>query len=125
MRAWWWWPTAPTTPRAGSSACSPTTPASASCVTPMPDTPKPSRTRPPRHRPATPSPRVSACDGAVVHASELVVGRAPGSPVLGAGLVLERYVDGAVAWSDGRVVAVGATPDVLGAWSPAETLDAA
>jgi imidazolonepropionase len=64
------------------------------------------------------------CDGAIVHANELVVGLAPGSPALGKGFALERYEDGAVAWLDGEVVDAGPTEDVLEEWEPAETHDA-
>jgi len=64
------------------------------------------------------------CDGAVVHAGELVVGLAPGSPALGKGLALERYADGAVAWLDGEIVDAGPAEDVLEEWEPDETYDA-
>ena len=47
------------------------------------------------------------CDGAIVHAGELVVGLAPGSPPMGPGVTLERYPDGAVAWLDGEIVDAG------------------
>ena len=42
------------------------------------------------------------CDGALVHARELVVGKAPAAAWLGPGVELERYADGAVAWIDGQ-----------------------
>jgi imidazolonepropionase len=64
------------------------------------------------------------CDGAVVHAAELVVGLAPGSKALGKGLALERYEDGAVAWLDGEIVDAGPAEDVLEEWEPEETYDA-
>ncbi len=64
------------------------------------------------------------CDGAIVHAGELVVGLAPGSPPIGKGLALERYPDGAVAWLDGEVVDAGPTDDVLAEWEPDELEDA-
>lgn len=67
----------------------------------------------------------AACDGAIVHAGELVVGLAPGSPPIGPGLALERYPDGAVAWLDGEVVDAGPTDEVLAEWEPAEFEDAA
>ena len=41
------------------------------------------------------------CDGAIVHAGELVVGLTTDAPPFGPGLALERYPDGAVAWLDG------------------------
>ena len=63
-------------------------------------------------------------DGALVHASELVVGLAPGSPPLGKGFALERYADGAVAWLDGEIVDAGPTEDVLEEWEPGEVFDA-
>ncbi|MEP7027865.1 MAG: imidazolonepropionase [Candidatus Eisenbacteria bacterium] len=64
------------------------------------------------------------CDGAIVHAGELVVGLAPGSPPIGKGLTLERYDDGAVAWLDGEVVDAGPTDEVLAEWEPDEIEDA-
>jgi imidazolonepropionase len=64
------------------------------------------------------------CDGALVHANELVVGLEPGSPVLGKGFALERYEDGAVAWLDGEVVDAGPTEDVLAEWEPDEIEEA-
>ena len=64
------------------------------------------------------------CDGALIHAGELVVGLAPGSPVIGPGLALERYDDGAVAWLDGEVVDAGPTDEVLAEWEPDEAEDA-
>jgi len=64
------------------------------------------------------------CDGAIVHARELVVGLAPGSPWLGPRLALERYEDGAVAWLDGEVVDAGPTDDVLEEWEPRVEHDA-
>jgi imidazolonepropionase len=63
------------------------------------------------------------CDGALLHASELVVGLAPGSPPLGKGFALERYEDGAVAWLDGEIVDAGPSEDVLEEWDPAEVFD--
>jgi imidazolonepropionase len=65
------------------------------------------------------------CDGAVVHAGELVVGLAPGSASIGPRIVLERYPDGAVAWLDGEVVEAGPTEEVLAEWEPDEIEDAA
>ena len=67
----------------------------------------------------------AACDGAIVHAGELVVGLAPGSPPIGPGVTLERYRDGAVAWLDGEIVDAGPTDEVLSEWEPAEVDDAA
>ena len=64
------------------------------------------------------------CDGAIVHAGELVVGLAPDSPPLGPGLALERYPDGAVAWLHGEVVDAGPTDEVLAEWEPDEFEDA-
>lgn len=65
------------------------------------------------------------CDGAIIHAGELVVGLAPGSPPIGPGLTLERYPDGAVAWLDGEIVDAGPTDEVLSEWEPLEVDDAA
>lgn len=65
------------------------------------------------------------CDGAVVHAGELVVGLTTDSPPFGPGLSLERYPDGAVAWLDGEVVDAGPTDEVLAEWEPDEIEDAA
>ena len=65
------------------------------------------------------------CDGAVVHAGELVVGLAPGSAPIGPRMKLERYPDGAVAWLDGEVVDSGPTDEVLAEWAPDEIEDAA
>ncbi len=60
------------------------------------------------------------CDSAIIHAGELVVGLAPGSPPIGPGVTLERYPDGAVAWLDGEIVDAGPTDEVLSEWEPAE-----
>lgn len=65
------------------------------------------------------------CDGAIIHAGELVVGMVPGAPPIGPRLALERYPDGAVAWLDGEVVDAGPTDEVLAEWEPAEIEDAA
>ena len=46
------------------------------------------------------------------------------SPWLGAGVVLEEYKDGAVAWLDGEVVDAGPTEDVLAEWDPRQVDDA-
>ncbi len=64
------------------------------------------------------------CDGALIHARELVVGKAPAAPWLGPGVELERYGDGAVAWLDGEVVDAGPTDDVLAEWDPRAVDDA-
>jgi imidazolonepropionase len=64
------------------------------------------------------------CDGALVHATELVVGKAPGSPWLGPKVAFEHYEDGAVAWLDGEVVDAGPTEDVLAEWDPRQVDDA-
>jgi len=65
------------------------------------------------------------CDGAIVHAGELVVGLKLDSPPIGPGLALERYPDGAVAWLGGEVVDAGPTDEVLAEWEPDEIDDAA
>lgn len=65
------------------------------------------------------------CDGAILHAGELVVGLAPGSPPIGPGVTLERYPDGAVAWLHGEIVDAGPTDEVLAEWEPAEIEGAA
>ena len=68
--------------------------------------------------------RRARCDGALVHAAELVVGLAPGSPALGKGFALERYRDGAVAWLDGEIVDAGPTDEVLDEWEPDDVEEA-